>query len=233
VRRDDARPFALASPRVAAPAVAAVGLPLVVWGLLVGVWLGVALAAVAGVAAWTVVRLAGEVHSQALELDRLRSVDALTGLPNRRVWDDALPRELARSVRAGTPLAVAILAVDGFESYEDQHGRQAGDLLLKELAALWPSELRDSDLLARYGLHEFGLLLPDCGVADVRAVVDKVRSATPSGVTCSAGVATWDGLEDACALVRRADAALVSAAREGSGSTVLSPGAARPEPAGA
>jgi diguanylate cyclase (GGDEF)-like protein len=218
---------------VVALAVAAVALPLVGWAVVVSVWLGVAVAAAAIAAGFVAARLAGEVRSQALELDRLRSVDALTGLPNRRVWDDALPRELAWSARAGAPLAIAILAVDGFDAYEDQHGRQGGELLLKELAALWPSELRDSDLLARYGLHEFGLLLPDCGIADVSGVIDKVRSATPSGVTCSAGIATWDGLEDASAFVRRADAALASAAREGGGATVVTAGGPRPEPAGA
>ena len=233
MRRDDARLQPPIRPVPVAVAVAVVCVPLLVWAISLSVPFALALAIVAAGQAWGAARLAAEVRRGVAELDRLRSVDPLTGLPNRRVWDDALPRELARSVRAGTPLAVAVLAVDEFDSYEDAHGRQAGELLLKELAALWPSELRDSDLLARYGGHEFGLLLPDCGIADVRNVIDKVRSAIPSGVSCSVGVATWDGLEDASTFVHRADAALVAAKRDGTGTTVVAGGGARPEPAGA
>ena len=233
MRRDDTRALELVRPAVIAAAIAVVCTPLVVWSLSASVWLGLAWALVVAGLGWGATRLAAEVRSQATELGRLRSVDPLTGLANRRVWDDALPREIARAERAGTPLAVALIAIDGYEAYVDGHGRQGAELLLKELAALWPSELRDSDLLARYGDHEFALLLSDCGIADVRGVIEKVRSTAPSGVTCSVGVATWDGLEEASALVRRADAALVAAKRDATGTTVVAAGGARPEPAGA
>ena len=187
----------------------------------------------AAVVCFTVLRLVDEIRRQSSELERLASTDTLTGLPNRRVWEDALPRELARSVRSGSPVSIAILDLDYFKAYNDTHGHQGGDLLLKEIAALWPSELRDSDLLARYGGEEFALLLPDCGTADLQAVVEKVREAMPAAVSASAGAAVWDGLEEAEELVRRADEALYAAKRGGRDRTVIAGHGPRPEPAGA
>ena len=176
---------------------------------------------IAAVVCFTVLRLVDEIRRQSAELERLASTDTLTGLPNRRVWEDTLPRELARSVRTGSPVAIAILDLDHFKYYNDTHGHQGGDLLLKEIAALWPSELRDSDLLARHGGEEFALLLPDCGTADLEPVVEKVRRAMPAGVTSSAGAAVWDGVEEAEELIRRADDALYAAKRGGRDRTVI------------
>jgi diguanylate cyclase (GGDEF)-like protein len=176
---------------------------------------------IAAIVCATVLRLVNEVRRQGRELERLASTDALTGMPNRRVWQDALPRELARSIRFGTPVAIALIDLDDFKSYNDRHGHQGGDLLLKETAAQWVGELRESDLLARYGGEEFALLLPDCGIADVRAVVEKVRLATPSATTASAGVAIWDGVEDPEALTRRADQALYAAKGNGRNATFV------------
>jgi diguanylate cyclase (GGDEF)-like protein len=187
---------------------------------------------IAAVVCFTVLRLVDEIRRQSAELERLASTDTLTGLPNRRVWEDALPRELARSVRTGSPVAIAILDLDHFKDYNDSHGHQGGDLLLKEIAALWPGELRDSDLLARYGGEEFALLLPDCGTADLEPVVEKVRNAMPWGVRASAGAASWDGVEEAEELVRRADDALYAAKRGGRDRTVIAGHGPRPEPAG-
>jgi diguanylate cyclase (GGDEF)-like protein len=188
---------------------------------------------IAAVVCFTVLRLVDEIRRQSAELERLASTDTLTGLPNRRVWEDALPRELARSVRTGSPVAIAILDLDHFKYYNDTHGHQGGDLLLKEIAAQWPGELRESDLLARYGGEEFALLLPDCGTTDLEPVVEKVRLATPAGVTTSAGAAVWDGIEEAGELVRRADDALYAAKRGGRDRTIVAGHGSRPEPAGA
>ena len=188
---------------------------------------------IAAVVCFTVLRLVDEIRRQSAELERLASTDTLTGLPNRRVWEDALPRELARSVRTGSPVAIAIVDLDHFKDYNDTHGHQSGDLLLKEIAALWPSELRDSDLLARHGGEEFALLLPDCGTADLEPVVEKVRRAMPAGVTSSAGAAVWDGVEEAEELIRRADEALYAAKGGGRDRTVIAGHGPRPEPAGA
>jgi len=70
-------------------------------------------------------------------LERAARTDDLTGLPNRRAWDEYLTRELAHAKRLGTPLCVAILDLDHFKEYNDRHGHQAGDRFLKQAAAAW------------------------------------------------------------------------------------------------
>jgi diguanylate cyclase (GGDEF)-like protein len=176
---------------------------------------------IAAVVCTTVLRLVSTLNRQAAELERVASTDSLTGLPNRRAWEDALPRELARATRSGAPVAIALLDLDHFKGHNDEHGHHGGDLLLKEAAALWLDELRESDLLVRYGGEEFALLLPDCGAVDVLAVVEKVRMATPAHVTCSAGVATWNGIESPEAFTKRADRALYAAKHAGRDTTVV------------
>jgi hypothetical protein len=86
--------------------------------------------------------------------------------------------------------------------------------LLKAAAAAWQGRLRKSDLLARYGGEEFALLLPDCGLASGMEIAERLRTAQPE-VTCSLGVAAWDGQEEAAGLVARADRALYAAREAG------------------
>jgi diguanylate cyclase (GGDEF)-like protein/PAS domain S-box-containing protein len=148
-------------------------------------------------------------------LDAGARTDQLTGVPNRRAWDEELPRELARSLRGGMPLCVAILDLDHFKAYNDQHGHPAGDRLLRESAAGWADRLRDTDLLCRYGGEEFAVLLPGCREHIAGAVLEDLRRAMPGGVTCSIGVAEWNGNESAEALVARADVALYAAKGDG------------------
>ena len=148
------------------------------------------------------------------QVEALARTDALTGVANRRVWDEELPMELARAARSGQPLCVAILDLDHFKRYNDTHGHQGGDRLLKEAAAAWRAAIRVTDLLARYGGEEFALLAPACALEDARSLADRLGAAVPGGATVSIGVAAWDGQESADALVARADAALY-AAKEG------------------
>lgn len=155
-------------------------------------------------------------------LERMARTDDLTGLPNRRAWEEELPRELARAWREGTPLCVAMLDLDRFKRYNDSNGHQAGDRLLKEAAGAWQAAVRPYDFLARYGGEEFSLILPGCELQDAVAVVERLRHATP-GETCSAGVAAWDGEEHPEGLVGRADVALYEAKRLGRDRTVGSP----------
>jgi diguanylate cyclase (GGDEF)-like protein/PAS domain S-box-containing protein len=151
-------------------------------------------------------------------LSRLEAVartDELTGLANRRAWDEELSRELARAQREHQPLCVAMLDLDHFKRFNDEHGHQAGDRLLKQLAATWREVLRPTDLLVRYGGEEFVVLLSNCGIEVAVEVIERLRRATPGGQTCSAGVALWNRTEAPNALVSRADAALYRAKREG------------------
>src|SRR5437588_356385 len=156
-------------------------------------------------------------------LEAVARTDDLTGLANRRAWDEHLPRELARARREERPLCVAMLDLDHFKEYNDERGHQAGDRLLKEVASTWREMLRPSDLLARYGGEEFGLLLPHCPLERGLDVVERLRGHTIAGQTSSAGVAAWDGEEPADALVSRADAALYEAKKAGRDRAVPAP----------
>jgi diguanylate cyclase (GGDEF)-like protein len=153
-------------------------------------------------------------------LNRQARTDELTALPNRRAWDEAVLREIARAERTGEPLCVALLDLDHFKAFNDTYGHPAGDAHLRRTAAAWRRELRAIDVLARYGGEEFGVLLPACEPAMAREVIDRVRFATPNGETASAGVVLYDGEESPDALLARADAALYRAKHAGRGVTV-------------
>jgi diguanylate cyclase (GGDEF)-like protein/PAS domain S-box-containing protein len=154
------------------------------------------------------------------QLEHLARTDSVTGLPNRRAWEQQLPRELARASREGRPVCVAMLDLDYFKDYNDRRGHQAGDRLLADAAVAWRAALRPYDLLARYGGEEFSVVLPNCGPEDAVTLVERLRGFTPERETCSAGVAVWNGVEPPDALVGRADAALYEAKRTGRDRTV-------------
>jgi diguanylate cyclase (GGDEF)-like protein len=158
-------------------------------------------------------------------LEAVARTDDLTGLANRRAWDEHLPRELARAERDELPLCVAMIDLDRFKDYNDERGHQAGDRLLKQVAATWREMLRPSDLLARYGGEEFGLVLPNCPLDVGLEVVERLRTSTISGQTCSAGVAAWDADETPDELVRRADGALYAAKKAGRDQAMAAPSA--------
>jgi diguanylate cyclase (GGDEF)-like protein len=148
-------------------------------------------------------------------LEAVARTDDLTGLANRRAWDEHLPRELARASREERAVCVAMLDFDRFKEFNDERGHQAGDRLLKEVAAAWREMLRPSDVLARYGGEEFSLLLPNCPLEQGLEVVERLRGRTIAEQTCSAGVAAWDGVEAPEILVSRADTALYEAKKAG------------------
>lgn len=154
-------------------------------------------------------------------LESIARTDELTGLPNRRAWQEELARELPRARRHCDPLCVAMLDLDHFKRYNDNQGHQAGDRLLKRVAGAWTAELRATDILVRYGGEEFALALPGCGIEDAIATVERLRAVIPSGQTCSAGIACWDGEELAAGLLDRADRALYEAKRSGRDRTVM------------
>ncbi|MFF5297338.1 GGDEF domain-containing protein [Paractinoplanes globisporus] len=159
--------------------------------------------------------LLDRVQGQARQLDQLAHLDGLTGVPNRRSWDEALSRELARARRSGEPVVAGLLDLDFFKRFNDAYGHQAGDLLLKEAAATWRALLRDPDVLARYGGEEFGVVIAGLPAEEALTIVSRLRPATPRGQTFSAGLAEWDGTEPADELVRRADEALYQAKAAG------------------
>ena len=153
-------------------------------------------------------------------VESLALSDALTGRAARRVWDEELPREMARARRSESPLSVAVVEIDSLEAFNLAKGEREGERLLKEAAALWRGQLRDVDLLARLDETSFGIVLPNCGLGEAVDVIDRVRAATARGQTASAGAARWDGEEPAELLHQRCEEALVSAKLAGGDLTV-------------
>jgi diguanylate cyclase (GGDEF)-like protein/PAS domain S-box-containing protein len=148
-------------------------------------------------------------------------VDPLTGVANRRVWEEELQRALTRARRDRRPLSVAILDLDNFKGFNDDWGHPRGDRLLRDVAAAWSHALRDVDFLARYGGDEFAVIMPGCAGADALTVLQRLREATPERQQTSGGVAEWNGEESADELLGRADAALFEAKRAHRGSIGL------------
>ena len=155
------------------------------------------------------------VEVQAVQLAALARSDSLTGAPNRRTWDFELSRACASSIEHGTPLCVAMMDMDHFKAYNDTHGHQAGDRLLREAVAAWTEGLGATSLLARYGGEEFAVLLPGLSLSEARAGIEDLRALTPHGQTFSAGVSMWDILSDPAHVVACADQALYDAKRSG------------------
>ena len=144
-------------------------------------------------------------------LDAQARTDDLTAIPNRRAFDDALDDALS----GDETFCVAMLDIDHFKLFNDQHGHPAGDRLLQQCATAWSARARPGDLLARYGGEEFALLLRGCELADAQVALERLRGATPLGITCSLGVAQRRAFEPGGDLMARADAALYGAKRAG------------------
>jgi diguanylate cyclase (GGDEF)-like protein len=181
----------------------------------------VPLALVLLAAAWLLNLTLGQWERAEAEVRRLAAVDSLTGLFNRRSWDEHLARELARARRERRPLSVVMIDLDHFKLFNDEHGHPAGDRLLAEAAAGWRAAIRATDVLARYGGEEFTLALPNCSPADAVSLVDRLRAVMPMGQSCSAGVACWNGKESGDSLVARADQALYQAKTQGRNRVVV------------
>jgi diguanylate cyclase (GGDEF)-like protein len=152
--------------------------------------------------------------------------DPLTGLANRRSLFERLEMEMAHALRADSPLSVAMIDLDHFKVYNDRYGHVAGDTLLRSIAAVMVSNVRGQDLVARYGGEEFCLVLPDTDLVGGHHLLETLRNGgrdatTEFPVTLSAGLTSWDGVEDPTALIERADQALYRA-KEGGRNQVVS-----------
>jgi diguanylate cyclase (GGDEF)-like protein len=154
------------------------------------------------------------------QLAELARVDGLTGVRNRRAWDDELLRGLERARRTGRRCSVGLVDLDHFKRYNDAHGHQRGDALLRTAAQAFAARLRDDDLIARYGGEEFAVLLHGCGLQDAMSLFERLQDMLPAGQTFSAGVADSDGREDPGTVLARADAALYRAKELGRNRTV-------------
>ncbi len=164
------------------------------------------------------------------QLMLLSSLDGLTGIANRRQFDDSLQKEWNRCVRESRPLSLILCDIDYFKRYNDRYGHQAGDACLKQVAAVLDGLTRRSgDIAARYGGEEFALLLPGTELDNASHLALRAReairgldiehetSALSDRVTASFGVASLIPQQDLrpALLVRSADQGLYRAKREG------------------
>jgi diguanylate cyclase (GGDEF)-like protein/PAS domain S-box-containing protein len=165
-------------------------------------------------------------HHEALQqLAAQATVDPLTGLPNRRAWDERLAHELAAAARRESPVTVGLLDVDRLREFNGEHGHAAGDQLLCGLASGARKALREVDMIARWSGGEFAILLPDCPTdAFAASVLARIRDAMPAGRSCSVGYATWNRTETAEHLLTRAARALRRAKEMGRDRAVAADG---------
>jgi diguanylate cyclase (GGDEF)-like protein len=121
-------------------------------------------------------------------LSEMAETDELTGLPTGGPGTRRSDAPLA-TPPGRTALSVILVDIDHFKAYNDEHGHQAGDRLLKTAAAAWRTALRRSDVLARYGGKEFAIVLPSCPATEAAALLERLRLLTPEEQTCSIGLA--------------------------------------------
>ena len=167
-----------------------------------------------------------EIAWQIDEVSHRAETDSLTGLANRRRFDESLQRELSHSDRFGQPVSLVLLDLDHFKAINDQHGHEAGDSVLRAVARILADGVRTVDLCARFGGEELAILLPQTTAAGAFELADRLRRRLAGRpirvddreikVTASFGVASYpEGVHDRDALFAAADAALYAAKREG------------------
>ncbi len=167
-----------------------------------------------------------ELEKKNSELQHLSSLDGLTGIANRRRFDEYLEQEWLRAARDGKRLALILADIDHFKAYNDNYGHQGGDACLKRVARTLDGELkRAADVVARYGGEEFVIVLPDTDLQGACIIAEKLRSAvealqiehahsqTTPHVTISLGVASTLPREGSipAALIKMADEELYKA----------------------
>ncbi|WP_243641591.1 GGDEF domain-containing protein [Rhodothalassium salexigens] len=165
--------------------------------------------------------------SMLADLTRRADTDALSGLANRHVFNEALADLVSRAQNQGTPLTLVMFDLDRFKRVNDTYGHDVGDAVIQCFAGVLGSHVRGTDLAVRYGGEEFALLLPGSPLAQAREVAERVRAAmaeariptrdgTSISVTVSAGLATWQvDDETPHELLKRSDQALYAAKADG------------------
>jgi diguanylate cyclase (GGDEF)-like protein/PAS domain S-box-containing protein len=170
-----------------------------------------------------VARDVSELRRVERELEHRANHDALTGLVNRRRLRELLEHALTEHARTGVPVALLYIDLDGFKGVNDEHGHEAGDRVLVEVARRLQAGLRQGDTVARMGGDEFVALLPGCDAANARALVEALHGqllmpfdvgGTYRPLAASIGAAACpEDTDHAERLIDRADAAMFAAKR--------------------
>ena len=164
---------------------------------------------------------AKKVESSAAEA----RTDALSGVANRRAFDEELARRYAAWQRHGTPFSLLMIDVDHFKKFNDTHGHQAGDAVIRGVGKALSATVRDMDFLARYGGEEFAVIASESRLADAKPAAERLRAAIEAAkfehggvelrVTASLGVAEAMSGDDTAALIKHSDEALYAAKKNG------------------
>ena len=173
-------------------------------------------------------RLRQQLETRGRQLETLANIDGLTGICNHRCFQNFLQAEIARAVANDGMLSLLLIDIDHFKQFNDAHGHQAGDFILKELANVARTGIRTYDMLARYGGEEFAVVLPDTDSEGAMTVAERMRgliaghdfanNAHHYRVTMSIGAASLapaDADRDRNRLIALADQALYRAKKQG------------------
>ena len=172
-------------------------------------------------AGWFVGVLKARLDESLGRLELLAETDALTGLANRRGWTTRARTEISRATRGSGALAVALIDLDNFKAFNDEHGHAAGDRLLADCARAWRGAIRETDFLARLGGDEFAVLLPGCDEAQALEIAERLRAVLPEDASGCIGLAQWRLGQSILDTLAVADAALYDAKRTRGGGIVV------------
>jgi diguanylate cyclase (GGDEF)-like protein/PAS domain S-box-containing protein len=173
--------------------------------------------------------LARELEQANQQLAQLASTDPLTGLYNRRAFEEQFEAQIRLMKRMSRPVSLLVIDVDGFKGYNDQHGHLAGDQVLESMAKVFSEKMRASDIIARYGGEEFVVILPDTTGPAALQLAERLRLAIQAhpwqgdSLTISLGAATLEftersaesGSDERTRLFSEADQALYHSKSEG------------------
>lgn len=170
-------------------------------------------------------QMTASLSARSLTLEHAALTDGLTGMHNRRYFDDALSEYLQEFQRINRPIGLMILDLDHFKQVNDTYGHDTGDEVLRTVAACLKDMTRYHDIVARLGGEEFAIVAPNMDIEVLSRFAERIRKAIASQpiaagnvrltVTTSVGLAVWDRRESMEDLYRRADACLYQAKRQG------------------